>query len=67
MLSEDETYSIGGPQCPFCGCQITADGPEYYDEQNYTEEDCPDCGETFVVSVSIQTSWSAYKPETPDA
>lgn len=54
----ESTYSTEGPKCPHCGYQITADESEYYDEQRYTEEECPECGKLFDVSVYINTSWT---------
>ncbi len=53
-----ETYSTEGPRCPYCDSQLTADDPVYYDEQAYTEDECPDCGKSFLVSVYTQTSWT---------
>ncbi len=52
------TYSHGGPECPYCGWQYTPDEPHYYDESNYTEQKCDECGETFKVEVCISTSWT---------
>lgn len=52
------TSSQEGPQCPNCGRQFTADGPEYYDEAGYTSEECDECGETFAVSVCTSTTWT---------
>lgn len=54
----DDTYSIEGPQCPYCGRQYTADEAHYYDEMNYTEEDCDNCGKKFGVSVCTSVSWA---------
>jgi DNA-directed RNA polymerase subunit RPC12/RpoP len=53
-----KTYSTSGPRCPYCGFQYTPDEPHYFDESNYTEEDCSDCGRTFSVSVYTSTSWT---------
>ena len=53
----DETYSTEGPQCPYCGRQYTADESGYYDE-NYTSQECDECGNTFSVQVYTSTSWT---------
>ncbi len=53
-----ETFSNQGPQCPYCGRQYTADESHYYDEQNYTEEDCDSCGKKFSVSVVTDVAWT---------
>lgn len=53
-----ESYSTEGPQCPHCGRQFTADGPEYYDESQYTKDECDECGKEFSVSVCNSTSWT---------
>lgn len=58
----DYTYSTEGPECPHCGRQYTADDPSYYSE-NYTEETCDGCGETFEVEVYHSTSWTCTKRE----
>jgi hypothetical protein len=58
MKQPKGTYSSEGPQCPYCGTQFTADGPEYYDEMNYTEDDYDECGKRFEVSVCISVDWS---------
>ncbi len=50
------TFSTEGPKCPYCGDQITADDGMFYDEMNYTEEECYSCGKTFEVSVTIETT-----------
>lgn len=60
-LGADETYSGEGPMCPYCERQYTADEGGYYDEQNYTEETCDNCGETFDVSVYTSTSWTCTR------
>jgi uncharacterized Zn-finger protein len=54
----EDTYSNEGPQCPYCGRQYTADEPHYYDEMNYTEDDCDGCGKKFSVSVHTIVAWS---------
>ena len=54
----DATYSTEGPKCPHCGSQFTADESFFYDETGYTEDECPDCGKKFSVSVCIETSWT---------
>lgn len=51
------TYEHEGPKCPCCGRQYTADDPGYYSD-NYTEETCDNCGETFDVEVSHSVSWT---------
>ena len=63
----DETYSTEGPKCPNpdCGFQFTVDEAHYYDEMNYTEQDCPDCGETFDVEVYTSTSWTCERRPRP--
>lgn len=53
-----ETYSTDGPECPHCGRQWTPDEPHYYDESNYREQECDQCGKTFDVSVAVVTSWT---------
>lgn len=60
-----ETYSTEGPICPYCARQYTADEGHYYDESNYTSEDCGSCGKTFSVEVYTSTSWTceAVEPE----
>ena len=54
------TYESEGPKCPYCGRQYTADEPHYYDYQNYTEETCDECGQTFDVEVCTSTDWSCH-------
>lgn len=58
QLNDTETFSKDGPQCPYCGRQYTADEGHYYDESNYTKEDCDECGRTFSVEVHHSTSWA---------
>jgi rRNA maturation protein Nop10 len=53
-----DTYEHEGPKCPYCGRQYTADDPAYFDEMNYTEEDCDSCGKTFDVAVYHTVSWT---------
>lgn len=53
----EETYESEGPKCPHCGRQYTADEPHYFDEQNFTEMDCDECGQAFEVQVFISTNW----------
>ncbi len=53
----EETYSSEGPQCPHCGRQFTADESHYYDEMNYTEDECDECGKKFEVSVCTSVAW----------
>lgn len=52
-----ETYSDEGPKCPHCHAQITADDPLYYDEMNYSSDECDECGGKFTVSVNTTTTW----------
>ena len=47
----EETYSHEGPKCPYCGKQFTADEGYFYDEQNYTEQECYSCEKVFDVEV----------------
>jgi hypothetical protein len=54
----EDTYEGEGPKCPYCGRQYTADEPHYYDEMNYTEEECDNCGNTFDVEVHSSTTWA---------
>lgn len=62
-----EEWSDEGPKCPDCGYQITADEGGYYDEMNYTEEECAECGSTYDVSVYTSTTWTttSRKDATP--
>lgn len=53
-----ETYEHEGPKCPHCGRQYTADEPHYYDDSNYTEDECDQCGGKFTVRVDHWTTWS---------
>lgn len=64
MPAEREAISTEGPQCPYCGCQYTADDSVYFDEMNYTSEDCQDCGETFSVEVYTETTWTTKTRES---
>lgn len=63
-----ETYSTEGPQCPYCGRQYTANDASYYDESNYTSQECDGCGKTFSVEVFTQTSWTCEPigPKRPE-
>jgi len=54
-------YSHEGPICPHCKRQFTPDEPFYYDEAAYTEQDCDECGNTFLVEVNNWASWSTRK------
>jgi DNA-directed RNA polymerase subunit RPC12/RpoP len=60
-----KTYSTEGPRCPYCSSQFTADEGCYYDESNYTEQECDECGKTFNVSVYTQTSWICTPVDVP--
>lgn len=64
----ESTYSTEGPICPYCARQYTADEGHYYDEQNYTEQECDGCEKTFSVRVYTSTSWTceAIDPELTD-
>ena len=63
IVERKETYSDEGPRCPYCSRQYTADEPDYYDEQGYTEETCDECEKTFDVAVYISTSWTCTARE----
>ena len=58
-----ETYSTEGPQCPYCERQFTADEPHYFDEMNYREETCDECGKKFEVDVCSTVAWSCQPVE----
>lgn len=66
MMARD-TFSISseGPQCPYCGHQVTADVGKYYDEHGYVEDKCDDCEEVFTVSVSNTTTWMCEQVDLP--
>ena len=49
-------------KCLSCGQQWTADDSHFYDEMNYTEDDCDGCGKKFTVSVYTETSWTCSAP-----
>lgn len=55
--ARESTYEGEGPKCPYCGRQYTADEACYYDERNYTEETCDECGLTFDVEVCTFVNW----------
>lgn len=57
------TYSHEGPECPYCGRQHTADDGHYYDEYNYTEQECDGCEKTFKVEVCLEASWTCHPIE----
>ena len=57
-LREGETYSTEGPECPACGFTCTPDDSIYYDERNYTKEECQECGQKFSVEVHHSTAWN---------
>lgn len=57
-LRSGSTYSTDGPECPHCGRQFTPDDSYYYDADNYTKQDCDDCGKQFSVEVHHSVSWS---------
>ena len=52
----EERCSDDGPICPHCRHQIIADENRYYDE-DYAEDDCPNCGKTFRVMVYKPVTW----------
>ena len=64
-ISSTETYSTEGPQCPHCGIRITADEGFYYDENRYTEDECPDCDKKFKIEVHTSTTWTCTAPDAP--
>jgi ribosomal protein L37AE/L43A len=57
-LRENETFSSHGPECPKCGFTFTPDDSIYYDENRYTEDECPECETKFRVEVYTSTSWT---------
>jgi transcription elongation factor Elf1 len=59
----DECYSRVGPTCPYCGHTETPDDAFYYDEDT-TELECGECGQTYDVQVYHSTSWTSSKRET---
>lgn len=56
----DDTYESEGPKCPHCGRQFTADEPHYFDESNYSEDECDSCGKAFKVEVCVSVAWRCY-------
>lgn len=58
------TYSTSGPECPYCGRQYTPDEAYYYDESNFTEQECDGCEKTFKVEVCNSTSWTCRPIDT---
>ena len=62
-LFNDYSVSHEGPQCPYCLSQITADDPSYYDESNFIEFTCDDCGLTSKVQVYHEITWILTKVE----
>ena len=55
----DETYSSIGPECPHCGREFVADESWWYEQNNFEDGlECDECGETFDVEVSIETTWT---------
>lgn len=65
-MSNSETYSNEGPQCPYCGRQFTADDSIYYDEMNYTSDTCDECDKKFSVSVHTSVSWTCEQIAVAD-
>jgi len=57
-VTDNETYSEDGPQCPYCHRQFTADEGYYFDEMNFTRQQCDECAKTFKVRVYTSTSWT---------
>ena len=57
-MIDRSTYSNEGPKCPYCGRQFTADESYYYDDRNYTQDECDECGKSFNVEVFTETSWT---------
>lgn len=66
-MTDRETYSEEGPQCPHCNRQFTADEAVFFDAANYTSQGCDECGKTFKVSVYTSTSWTCEPLETEAA
>jgi hypothetical protein len=63
-LFNDYTVSQEGPQCPYCLSQIReADDPCYYDDNNFIEFICEDCGSTSKAEVYRETTWTLTKVE----
>lgn len=58
---ETDTFEYEGPKCPYCGNQYTADEPFFFDELNYTDEECDECGNSFYVTVSNLTAWACSR------
>jgi hypothetical protein len=65
-MMASETYSLEGPQCPYCLRQYTADDPAYYSEK-YTEEVCDNCNRKFSVEVYHSTSWTCEQIDDAEA
>lgn len=57
-LRGGSTYSTDGPECPHCGHTFTPDDAIHYDENNYTQDECPRCDKKFKVEVHHSVSWS---------
>lgn len=53
----DSTYSIHGPECPYCGHTQQPDDPGFYND-NYDTDECPKCEKSYSVSVYHSTSWT---------
>lgn len=66
-LLDNETYSNDGPECPNCGFTFTPDDSYYYDENGYTEDECPDCKAKFKVEVHHSVSWCCTIERIPQA
>lgn len=62
----EEDESGGGPKCPYCGYQITADGTHYFYEDQYDEETCCGCGKTYDVEVCFSVRWATNTRDGED-
>lgn len=56
-IYENETISTDGPECPKCGFTFTPDEGHYFDQNQYTEDECPKCETKFKVEVHHSVSW----------
>lgn len=52
-------------ECPYCEHQydLCHDDGAFYDEDNRTEEECPECGKRFMVTSSISWDFNADKAD----
>lgn len=60
------TCSDNGPICPYCDRKFVPDEPHYYDEINFTEMDCDECGKKFTVEVLHSVIWTCETIEDTD-